>query len=148
MTRADQRARKRRSCAYRAFRLSDGSPADGWAPAGLPHRFAAWILDVALFVVTFGVGWSILTWKSWAQGSTPGKALLGLTVFASDTGRPATRARMAVRALVYQGVALLIGITTFGFGWLYCVGSVLGAKRRTVYDEWAQVVLLRRPAQL
>jgi hypothetical protein len=68
-----------------------------------------------------------------------------VTVFDTDTHRPATRSRMAQRALVYQSVAALIGLATLGVGWLYCVGSVLGADRRTVYDEWSRAVLLQRP---
>lgn len=141
----DVRARTRKTGAYRAFRLTDGSPTVGWHPAGPRHRLAAWCVDIGLFILTFGVGWSVLTWHSWARGSTPGKTLLGITAFGNDTGRPATRSRMALRAVVYQGIAVLIGIATLGVGWLYCVASALGSEHRTLYDEWSQVVLLRRP---
>jgi hypothetical protein len=82
-------------------------------------------------------------------GTTPGKSLLGLTVFDTDTDtrRPATRNRMALRVLVYQVVVVLLGEVTLGLGWLYCVGAALGANRRTVYDEWSRAVLLERPRQ-
>jgi hypothetical protein len=96
-------------------------------------------------VVTLGVGWSMWVWRDWARGTTPGKSLLGLTVFGTDTRRPATRNRMALRALVYQVVVLLLGVATLGLGWLYGVGAALGANRRTVYDEWSHAVLLERP---
>jgi hypothetical protein len=129
----------------REYRLADGMPAVGWLPASRPRRLAAWLLDVGLFVTTLGVGWLVWLWRGWARGTTPGKALLGVTVFGTDTHRPATRSRMAQRALVYQLAAALIGLATLGVGWLYCVGSVLGANRRTVYDDWSRTVLLQRP---
>ncbi len=126
------------------YRLADGAPAVGWSPARRRGRFAAWLLDVALFVVTLGVGWSVWAWRGWARGTTPGKAMLGLTVFGTDTRRPADRTRMAMRALVYQSLALLVGVATLGLGWLYCVGGMLGATKRTLYDEWSRVIVLER----
>ena len=106
------------------------------------------LLYFGMFVVTLGIGWAVWTWRSWARGTTPGKSLLGLTVFGTDTRRPATRARMALRALVYQSVVVLIGVVTLGLGWLYCVAAALGTGRRTVYDEWSHAVLLQRPRKL
>jgi hypothetical protein len=131
----------------REYRLADGAPAAGWEPAVRWRRFSAWLLDIALFVVTLGIGWAVWTWRGWAHGSTPGKSLLGLTVFGSDTRRPATRDRMAQRALLYQGAAVLLGVATLGLGWLYCVAAALGTGRRTLYDEWSHTVLLQRPRQ-
>lgn len=52
---------------------------------------------------------------------------------------------MAQRALVYQSVVLGLGVATLGLGWLYCVAAALGASRRTVYDEWSHVVVLKWP---
>jgi len=134
--------------ARREYRLADGAPAAGWEPAARWRRLGAWLLDVALFVVTLGIGWAVWAWHSWAWGTTPGKSLLGLTVFGTDTRRPATRARMALRALVYQSVVMLIGVATLGLGWLYCVAAALGTGRRTVCDEWSHAVLLQRPRKL
>jgi hypothetical protein len=54
---------------------------------------------------------------------------------------PASRPRRLAAWLLDVGLF----VTTLGVGWLYCVGSVLGANRRTVYDEWSRTVLLRRP---
>jgi len=69
-----------------------------------------------------------------------------MVVFTADTRRPAPRRRMLLSGLAYQATAVLIGIATLGIGWLYVVAGALGANRRTVYDEWAQVVVLQRPA--
>jgi|SRR5882757_2141506 len=135
----------RRRAARREYRLANGVPAVGWLPASRRRRLGAWLLDVGLFIGTLGLGWLVWVWRAWARGTTPGKSLLGVIVFDTDTHRPATRSRMAQRALVYQSAAALIGLATLGVGWLYCVGSVLGTNRRTVYDEWSRAVLLERP---
>jgi len=142
---ATRRPATRGRVTRRDYRLADGTPAAGWKPAARWRRFSAWLLDIGLFVVTLGIGWTVWTWRSWAQGSTPGKSLLGLTVFGTDTRRPAGRGRMVQRALVYQSVVLLLGVATLGLGWLYCVAAALGASRRTVYDEWSHAVVLQRP---
>jgi hypothetical protein len=116
---------------------------------GHPHwrRVSAWVLDLALFAVTLGIGWSLWVWRDWARRTTPGKSLLGLTVFDTDTRRPAPAIGWRWRALVYQVVVVLLGVVTLGLGWLYCVGAALGANRRTVYDEWSHAVVLERPRQ-
>lgn len=119
------------------------NPVD-WPPAGRRRRLGAWLLDVVLFAGTLGFGWLAWTWHCWASGETPGKRLLGVCVVDSWTNRPADRSRMALRALAYQGLAVLLGLATFGLGWLYCIGAVLGAGRRTLYDEWSHTVVLAR----
>jgi hypothetical protein len=68
-----------------------------------------------------------------------------MIVFTTDTRRPASRRRMLLSGLVYQATAVLIGIATLGVGWLYVVGAALGSSRRTIYDEWSQVVVMDRP---
>ena len=103
---------------------------------------AAWALDAALFAVTLGIGWTVWAISLAGRSTTPGMRALGMTVFATDTRRPATRRRMLLRGLVYQPLAVLLGVSTLGFGWLYVVAGVAGAQRRTLYDEWAQVVVL------
>lgn len=65
-------------------------------------------------------------------------------VFAIDTRLPASRARMVLRGVVYQGAAVLLGLSTLGFGWILIAGAA-GENRRTLYDEWAQVVVLAQP---
>lgn len=106
----------------------------------------AWALDLALIVATLGVGWLLWAWRTWPHGTTPGKRALGLTVFGTDTCRPADRRRMALRALVHRGWARLFGIATFGLGYAYVLGGAAGQSRRTLCDDWAQTVVLARPA--
>lgn len=127
------------------FRLADGSPLTGWTLATRRRRAAAWALDLALILATLGIGWAIFAWRLWTHGTTPGKVRLGLVVFATDTRRPATRARMALRSLVYRSLAKLIGLCTAGIGWLYVLAGASGTTRRTLYDDWSQTIVLARP---
>ncbi|HEY1973147.1 MAG TPA: RDD family protein [Pseudonocardia sp.] len=126
--------------------MADGTPSVDWRPVGVVRRLGAWLLDVALFGATLGVGWLAWTWREWARGSTPGKSIMGMAVFDSRTGRLAQRPRMAKRALGYQGVVVLLGVSTLGLGWLYCLAGMLGPSRRTHCDEWSGVVVLTSPA--
>lgn len=124
------------------YLFADGTPATGWHPAGIGRRLGAWAMDVVLFAVTLGVGWLYWAWRTAKRSTTPGKAALGLMVFATDTRLPATRARMALRGVVYQGAAVLLGLSTLGVGWIYVLAGVAGENRWTLYNEWAQVVVL------
>jgi hypothetical protein len=126
--------------------LADGAPATGWVPARPARRVGAWLLDVVLFIACLGIGWTWWAWHTAARAATPGKAAFGMIVFTIDTRRPASRRRMLLSGLVYHATAVLIGIATLGVGWLYVVGAALGSSRRTIYDEWSQVVVMDRPA--
>ncbi|MGH3915231.1 MAG: RDD family protein [Pseudonocardiaceae bacterium] len=130
------------------FRLADGSPLNGWTLATRRRRAAAWALDLVLILVTLGIGWAISAWRLWAHGTTPGKARLGLVVFATDTRLPATQARMALRGLVYRSLANLIGLATAGIGWIYVLAGANGTTRRTLYDDWSQTIVLAGPAEI
>jgi hypothetical protein len=129
----------------RGLRGADGSPLVGWTVASRRRRLAAFGLDAALFVVTLGVGWAVLAWRAWADGTSPGRRRLGLTVFATDTRRPADRRRMMLRGLVYQGLLVVAAICTLGLAWLYTVLGTAGRSRRMVHEEWAQVVVMAPP---
>jgi RDD family protein len=143
---ANEPAGRRRSAgAPRVYRWSDGSPAYGWSPAGRVRRLAAWCVDLLVFAASLGVGWTIWAWRTWPSGTTPGKRALGLAVFDTGSARPASRRQMVLRTLVYQALALLVGVFTLGVGWLYCLGGVFGAQRRTVYDEWSNSIVLSAP---
>lgn len=128
------------------YRDAAGQPLDGWTLASRWRRTAAWAIDLVLIVVTLGVGWLIWALKTWERGTTPGKQLLGLTVFATDTRSPADRRRMVLRSVIHRGWARLFGLATFGLGYVYVLGGAAGRTRRTLYDDWAQTVVLARPA--
>ena len=57
-------------------------------------RLGSWLLDVAIFAVTLGIGWTIWALFTASEGQTPGKRLLNLRVVAIATAAPATLGRM------------------------------------------------------
>ena len=78
-----------------------------WRLASFQHRLGALALDIALYIVTFNIGWIIWSLVLWGQGQTPGKKILKIRVYAADTQRPATWHHMAVREFL---LLLAIGI--------------------------------------
>lgn len=129
------------------YRDASGDRLTAWVLASRPRRAGAWAVDVLLFVGTLGVAWLVTVRTLWPHGTTPGKPLLGLRVFGTDTRCPADRRRMARRCLVHRTAARALGIATLGIGYAYVVGGAAGAGRRTLYDEWAQTVVLAGPAE-
>lgn len=127
------------------FRDAAGDPLVGWRPAPHGRRTAAWAIDVALILGTAGVGYLLWAFRLWEAGTTPGKRALGLTVFATDTRRPADRNRMVLRAFVHRMWGRAMGISTLGLGFFYVWGAAAGRTRRTLYDDWAQTVVLAGP---
>lgn len=118
-------------------------PPAGWRPAARGRRALAWVVDIALGVATLGVGWLLLALWLWGRGTTPGKRLLGLTVFAVDTRLPATRRRMAERTLLHQALAHLCCLATFGIAYLYVLAPVVVGSGRALYDDWARTAVLQ-----
>lgn len=78
------------------------------------HRLGGYALEAALATVTFGIGYMIWALIVWGQGQTPGKQILRMRVYATETQRPATWGHMAVRQLlVPTGISFAL-IIPFG----------------------------------
>jgi len=72
------------------------------------HRFAAYMLDSALCVLTFGIGWGIWSLVIWNRGQTPGQQILKMRVYNKSTALPARWGQMLVRqALILPTIWLL-----------------------------------------
>ena len=98
-------------------------------------RFGGWILEIALSIVTLGIGYFIWSLIVWANGTTPGKQLLGMRVIRMDTRARAGWGRMFIREFLVSG--LLIGFLsaiTAGIGWIVAVCLIFGALRQTLWD--------------
>lgn len=79
--------------------------------ASFQHRLGAIALDCALAVVTLGIGWIIWSLIVWGQGQTPGKKILKIRVYASETQSQATWGHMAVREfLLLFALGLATGV--------------------------------------
>lgn len=106
------------------------------------ERFAAYLIDGALMLVTLYIGWLIWACITAGDGQTPGKKLLGQRVFRLDSGRPATFGWMfAMRGLV--------GNSIFTLSMYVLVGLVLvfmpfwDKKNQTVIDKISSTVVLK-----
>lgn len=65
--------------------------------ATVQHRLGGKAVDLAMYTVTFGIGWFIWSLVIWGQGQTPGKQILKLRVYDKTTGKPAKWGHMAIR---------------------------------------------------
>jgi uncharacterized RDD family membrane protein YckC len=68
-----------------------------FSKATIQHRLGGKALDLALYLVTFGIGWFIWSMIVWTQGQTPGKQLLKMRVTDKSTGKPSKWGHMAIR---------------------------------------------------
>lgn len=85
----------------------------GVSEAGASIRFLAYVLEIALQVVTLGIGWLIWAAIVVGRGQTPAKQLLSLRVVDVTDSRPLGFVRMVLMRGVVAGLvaALLIPIT-------------------------------------
>jgi uncharacterized RDD family membrane protein YckC len=51
------------------------------------RRLGGYVLDVLLFVLTLGIGWTVWSAVVWQRGQTPGKQLLRMYVMREDGSR-------------------------------------------------------------
>lgn len=65
--------------------------------ATVQHRLGGKAVDLAMYMVTFGIGWFIWSLIVWGQGQTPGKQILKLRVYDKTTHRPIKWGHMAIR---------------------------------------------------
>lgn len=71
-----------------------------WAIASPQHRLGGRAVDVAMYVVTLGIGWVIWSLVVWGQGQTPGKQIVKLRVYDKRTRNPVKWGHMAIRELL------------------------------------------------
>jgi uncharacterized RDD family membrane protein YckC len=111
-------------------------------PAG---RCWALFLDLALALVTLGVGWLVWSLVTWRRGQTPAKRLMGHVVTDASTGAPLGWGRMALRELVVRGLlGVVLGLATASVYLLADASMALSAGHRTLHDRLAGSVVRYR----
>ena len=65
--------------------------------ATVQHRLGGKAVDLAMYTVTFGIGWFIWSLIVWGQGQTPGKQILKMRVYDKTTSKSAKWGQMAIR---------------------------------------------------
>jgi uncharacterized RDD family membrane protein YckC len=97
----------------------------------------AWLLGLALFIGTLGIGY--VTWSlfAWGQGRTPAQRMLGLRCWLPESRRLAGRARTALRQIAGFALngQLLSGVIIWG----------ASETLRSVGDCFAGTVILHDP---
>lgn len=68
--------------------------------ASIKHRLGGYFLDLALAILTLGVGWIIWSLFAWRNGQTPAKQILKMRVVAEEGRNNATWKHMAIRQLL------------------------------------------------
>jgi uncharacterized RDD family membrane protein YckC len=81
------------------------------------HRLGGKAIDLAMYVVTFGIGWIIWSLVVWGQGQTPGKQIVKLRVYDKTKGTPVKWGHMALRESVvpmtlYVVLMLVVSVST------------------------------------
>lgn len=78
------------------------------------HRVAALFLEMALVMVTLGIGWIIWSLVVWGKGQSPAKQILKIRIYAAETGLPANWGHTAIyQFLIGWTLALLCGFLNF-----------------------------------
>lgn len=107
-------------------------------------RLAALLINMVLFVVTFGVGYLVVTLFLWRQGTNAGKRLLGLRVVKADTGRTCGFGDMLVRNVVVGWFGLsILGALTFSIGHVVDALMVFGDRRQRLTDKVAGTLVVQ-----
>lgn len=103
-------------------------------------RFAAFLLDLLLLIVTCFIGWFIWSIVLWQQSTSPAKKMLGLKIVDLQTGAPATMQQMLLR----EGLGkIVIGAIT---GILPLVSAVLilvTPSRQGVWDYLSKTTVVK-----
>lgn len=88
--------------------MSDEAPSQATiALASRGQRLAGHTLEVVLFGLTLGIGWTFWFASTGRAGQTPAKRLLGMRVVDGE-GRPASLRRMVVRDVALKVVAFVL----------------------------------------
>src|SRR5262245_33647149 len=124
----------------------DGLPRDVRL-ATVGRRFAGYLLEILLIIVTLFIGWAIWSLIVWSRGTTPGKQLLGMRCVYLATSVRAGWGRMALREFVGKFLIMsVISLFTFGIGPLILDFMLLWTKKRQeLWDMVADTIVVHDP---
>ena len=123
------------------------TPAAGTPPlSSVGKRFGEYCLDVALAIVTLGIGWLIWTLIILGRGQTPAKQILDMRVVNAETGQVPGWGMMFVREFLLKG--LLMGIVvsvTFGLGLILYFWLTWDDRNQELWDKMVGTVVVEDP---
>ena len=98
-------------------------------------RLGAYLVDIALLIVTLVIGWLIWSFFTWQTGQTPAKRLMRQVVIDARTGKQFTWVQMLLREFVLKGVAGGIASSaTSGVTFVIDSLFIFREDRKTVHD--------------
>ncbi|MEI7540096.1 MAG: RDD family protein [Actinomycetes bacterium] len=112
-------------------------------------RIYAFLAELAISILTLGIGWLIWSAYAWGKGTTPGHQLLKHQIVNVETNQPLSWAQMAVRELLFKGVIGGI-LSSFTYG-LYAVadaGLMFRNDRRAIHDWMSSSVVIQSTENL
>jgi uncharacterized RDD family membrane protein YckC len=105
------------------------------------RRIGAYFLAIPLMIVTLVIGYFIWGLIAWGKGTTPALQVLGMKVWDTETNRPPTWGKMALRevvgAYICEGICIIVGIVSFIM--------FLGDDRQAIHDKVAKTIVLHDP---
>lgn len=99
-------------------------------------RIVAYLIDLILFGITFGVGWLIWFFMIAERGTTPGHDLMGQQVVSAKNGDPLSLGKMALREILLKGIfATVLGSMTMFLNYILDGAFIFRDDRRAIHDH-------------
>lgn len=107
-------------------------------------RVYAFLAELAISILTLGIGWLIWSAYAWGKATTPGHQLLHHQIVDIETNEPLSWTQMAVRELIFKG---MIGgiLSSFTYGLYACAdaGLMFLEDRRAIHDRMSSSVVIQ-----
>jgi uncharacterized RDD family membrane protein YckC len=104
-------------------------------------RLGEALLEIALIIVTFVIGWLVWSLIIWGQGQTPAKQLLHMRVVLADTGQRATFWTMALREGVGKWVLGVVSIYLL----VSSIFVIVDKRSQALWDKFAATLVIDEP---
>jgi uncharacterized RDD family membrane protein YckC len=106
-------------------------------------RLGQYVLDLLLFIVTFGIGWLVWSLIVWGRGQTPGMQILQIRAVKLTTGQTATWGTMFLREFVGKGLVMGLVSAVFFPAWLVLVFMLLwDDQKQELWDKIASTIVV------
>jgi uncharacterized RDD family membrane protein YckC len=107
-------------------------------------RIYAFLAELAISILTLGIGWLIWSAYAWGKGTTPGHQLLHQQIVDVETNRPLTWGQMALRELVFKGlISGVLSSFTYGLYAFADAGLMFRDDRRAIHDWMSASIVIQ-----
>lgn len=117
-------------------------PPAGVTLTGPGRRFAGFLLDLLLAIVTLVIGWFVWSLFTFREGQTPAKRLLHMRVVNTQTNQAAGFGRMALREWVGKTLVQSVSGATFGILYFWLLWD---DNNQELWDKLASTIVVDDP---